>query len=519
MTNDNHYDRVPDAELRKLRASAFTRVLGSLVGWGMFFGLALGALGFWAWGVFTSEGPLKETKIITLAEGQSRADIAMTLEKEGIISDSRVMNAASFVNSVRGGTLKSGEYEFIAGTPMAGVLSAVSAGKVLTYKLTVPEGWTAQMALERLNANDVLTGDPVTTVPEGAIIADTQVFRRGMTKAKMLEDMVSAQAKLVDEIWAKRAADNIIKTKEEMVTLASIVEKETAKADERPRIAGVFLNRLKKGMRLQSDPTIIYGIVGGAGKLDRPLTRSDIDAKTPYNTYQIDGLPPGPIAVPGRASMEAVADPLETQELFFVADGTGGHAFAVTLDEHNANVKKWRDSQKNGIQLPGEAPEAEPEPINDVQQTPLPAVETTTPADPAIDEAADTAKKAQTVPDPAEGAAAEQPVIAKPKAAEPPPLPTAKKPKPVVVKEAPVEKPKPAAEKKPAAAKEPPVPAKKPSAAKEKPAAAKTPVVPKEKPAAAKKPVVAKEDPSAKVVDKKPVKPKPIVKKPKVIVP
>jgi UPF0755 protein len=414
----------------KRRGSALVRVLGSLIGWGMFFALALGVLLFWAWGAFTAEGPLKKTTVVTLPDGASRSEIAKTLQDLGVISDARVMNAASLVSAMSGGSLKPGEYEFSAGVPMAGVLNALASGKVLTYKVTIPEGWTSQMALARINSNDVLTGDPVTAVPEGALIADTQVFRRGMTRAKLVEDMKAAQAKLIDEIWAKRPADTILKTKEEMVTLASIVEKETGKADERPRVAAVFLNRLKRGMRLQSDPTIIYGIVGGAGKLERPISRADIDGQTPYNTYQIDGLPPGPIAMPGRAALEAVLAPMVTEDIYFVADGTGGHAFATTLEAHNDNVKKWRESQKNGIELPGqEQPASETETGNEVQQTPLPAVVEATP-DASVNEAAETAEKVQAVPEPAEGSAENQPAVAAPKAAEPPPLPTEKKPKP-----------------------------------------------------------------------------------------
>ncbi len=432
MSNDNQFERVPDGVHSKHRAPVFARVLGSLVGWGMFFALAVGGLGAWAWGEFTAEGPLKQSKIVTIVDGSSRAVITKQLQDEGVISDARVMNAASLINGLRGGTLKSGEYEFSSGAPMANVLNQVAAGRVVTYKLTIPEGWTSQMALERLNTNEVLTGAPVAAVGEATLIADTLVFRRGMTRAKLAEDMQDAQLKLVDEIWAKRRADSILKTKEEMVTLASIVEKETGKPEERPRVAAVFLNRLKKAMRLQSDPTIIYGLVGGAGKLERPLTRADIDGKTPYNTYQIDGLPPGPIATPGRAALEAVVAPAETQDLYFVADGTGGHAFAATLEDHNANVKKWREQEKNGIQLPGVEPPA-PEPAaNAVEQTPLPAVETpgTPPADPAINEAAENAKKVTTVPEPAEGESSNQPAVAAPKAAEPPPLPVQKKPNP-----------------------------------------------------------------------------------------
>ena len=436
MSNDNQFERVPDAVVSKNRGSVFARVIGSLVGWSMFFAIVIGAVAFWAWGVFTTEGPLTEAKVITLKDGASRTEIAQTLKDAGIISDSRVMSAASLINSIRGGTLKPGEYEFQPGAPMAGVLNAISTGRTLAYKLTIPEGWTAQMALARVNSNEVLTGPPVDAVPEGALIADTQVFRRGMSRAKLVEDMQAHQSQLIDEVWAKHAADSILKSKEEMVTLASIVEKETGKPDERPRVAAVFLNRLRKGMRLQSDPTIIYGIVGGAGKLERSLTRADIATQTLYNTYQIDGLPPGPIAVPGRASMEAVVAPAVTQDLYFVADGTGGHAFAATLEAHNDNVKRWRAGQKNGIQLPGEEPAVAPAPTIEVEQTPLPDV-TTPLAEPAddqlVDEAAKTAEKVQTVPVPVDGDGAAQPAEAAPKPAQPPPLPVQKKAKPVVV--------------------------------------------------------------------------------------
>jgi UPF0755 protein len=434
LSNDNLFDRVPDAVLPKQRAPVFARVIGSLVGWALFFLLAMGGLVFWAWGEFTASGPLKQAQVITLAEGASRTDITKQLQDQGIISDARVMNAVSLAYSLRGSSLKHGEYEFQPGATMANVLSVIAAGRVMTYKLTVPEGWTSQMALQRVNSNDVLTGEPVASLPEAVVIADTQVFRRGMTRAKLVQDMQAAQNKLLDEVWAKRAADSVLKSKEEMVTLASIVEKETAKADERPKVAAVFLNRLKKGMRLQSDPTIVYGLVGGAGKLERALTRADIESKTPYNTYQIDGLPPGPIATPGRAALEAVVMPAETQDLFFVADGTGGHAFAATLQAHNDNVKRWRDLQRNGIQLPGDAGDLTEPPDNTVEQTPLPALENApvTVDDPAINEAAANAKKLNTVPDPAEGEAANQPIIAAPKAAEPPPLPVQKKTKPAV---------------------------------------------------------------------------------------
>jgi UPF0755 protein len=346
--NDNRQPhRLPEAHHGKHRSSATGRALGSLIGWGLIFsilgGLALG----WAYLNVTAPGPLQEAKIYDVPQGASRAEIAAALEQNGIISDGRIFSLASIANQLRGRKLKPGEYEFPAGATMRDVLAIIQSGRTITYKVTIPEGWTTEMAIARLMENPVLAGDVTAVPPEGTVMADTYVFSRGMTRDKLVADMKAHQKKLLDELWAKRLADSIVKTPEELVTLASIVEKETGKAEERPLVAAVFLNRLKKGMRLQSDPTIIYGIVGGKGKLGRSITRADIDGKTPYNTYEIDGLPPGPIANPGRAAMEAVLNPANVDYLYFVADGTGGHAFATTLQEHNANVAKWREIESN----------------------------------------------------------------------------------------------------------------------------------------------------------------------------
>ena len=182
---------------------------------------------------------------------------------------------------------------------------------------------------------------------EGMLAADTQRFTRGTRRQQIIDRMVAHQKELIDEIWQRRVADLPLKDVNEFVTLASIVEKETGKGDERSRVAAVFINRLKRGMRLQSDPTIIYGLFGGKGKpSDRPIFQSDIEKPTAYNTYVIDGLPPTPIANPGRAALEAVANPSRTNDLYFVADGTGGHVFADTLDQHNENVARWREIEK-----------------------------------------------------------------------------------------------------------------------------------------------------------------------------
>jgi UPF0755 protein len=212
---------------------------------------------------------------------------------------------------------------------------------------------------------------------------DTYLFKRGMTRRQLVEDMQAAQIKLLDEIWAARKSGLAIRSKEDAVILASIVEKETGVTSERPLIASVFLNRLAKGMRLQSDPTIIYGIVGGKGKLDRPLTAADITTPTPYNTYTMNGLPPGPIANPGRAALEAVVNPPETPYLYFVADGTGGHAFAATLEEHNRNVAKWRDIEGNAANAAAAktaGSEATPQLVPaESRENTLPGIETSAP--------------------------------------------------------------------------------------------------------------------------------------------
>jgi UPF0755 protein len=189
---------------------------------------------------------------------------------------------------------------------------------------------------------EYLTGDIPVMPKEGSLLPETYKVARGMTRAQLLDRMAQDFDKLVKEVWARRAPDLPLNSPQELITLASVVEKETAKADERPRIAGVFINRLQRGMKLQSDPTIIYGLVGGVGTLGRPISRADIDLPTPYNTYVVPALPAGPICNPGRAALEAVANPSKTREMFFVADGTGGHVFAETYEQHQRNVARWR---------------------------------------------------------------------------------------------------------------------------------------------------------------------------------
>jgi UPF0755 protein len=338
--------RVSEPQLRKKRSPATLRVLGTLALWGVMILLVGGGTAYYGYQEFTAAGPLAADKVFEIPRGLGTADIAAGLESAGIISDQRIFSAAAYLTGARG-RLKAGEYQFKAGSSIREVMNLLESGKSITYKLSIPEGFTSDMVLTRINENDVLTGEVTGPVAEGSIMPDTYLFKRGMTRQKLLSDMEAAETKLLAETWAKRRPGLPLSTPEEAVILASIVEKETAVDGERPLIASVFLNRLKKGMRLQSDPTIIYGIVGGKGRLDHKLTKTDITTPTPYNTYTIDGLPPGPIANPGRAALEAVLNPPDTSYLYFVADGTGGHAFASTLEEHNRNVAKWRDIDGN----------------------------------------------------------------------------------------------------------------------------------------------------------------------------
>jgi UPF0755 protein len=355
--DDEPPNRVSDPVLPKVRRSAFTRVFGSFFALCFIVGGLLAALGSWAWLTFTAPGPLKSKIVYEIPKNLDRTQIAAILEEQGIIADARVFSAAAAINAMRNARLKPGEYEFAAGASMDDVLRMITAGRFLTYKVTIPEGWTSQMVVNRLTEQKELEGEVKSVPPEGSLLPDTYVFRRGLTRQKLLEDMQAAQTKLLDTLWNGRPARTKLASPQELVTLASIVEKETGVPEERPRVASVFLNRLNEKMRLQSDPTTIYGIVGGKGKLDRSLTKADLEAATPYNTYTINGLPPGPIANPGRAALEAVLNPEDTKYLYFVADGTGGHAFATTLESHNANVKKWR-AQQGLADEPAETPVA-----------------------------------------------------------------------------------------------------------------------------------------------------------------
>ncbi|MCI0735572.1 MAG: endolytic transglycosylase MltG [Beijerinckiaceae bacterium] len=314
-------------------------------------------------------GPLATNKVVYIAPGTEVPEIIAELVSSGVIDSPFLLNISLLLEGNRS-KVKAGEYLFKQNANLREVIDTLVSGKQVLHAITIPEGLTSENIVERLRGNELLVGDIMDMPKEGSLLPETYKVARGAVRADVIKKMQDDQRRAVDQIWARRASNLSLRSPYELITLASIVEKETGKADERTRVAGVFLNRLKKGMRLQSDPTIVYGIAGGKGALGRGITRTELEKATPYNTYLIDGLPPGPIANPGRAALEAVANPSRTQELYFVADGTGGHVFSETLDQHSRNVQRWRQIERDTKDIQEEvtpdlgetAPQAPPPP-------------------------------------------------------------------------------------------------------------------------------------------------------------
>jgi UPF0755 protein len=295
---------------------------------------------------FERPGPLAQEAVVIIPKGAGLAAIAGQLDAAGIIDDANIFRfGVRFLDLSR--SLQAGEFAFAAGITMREAAEHIASGRTVVYRLTVPEGETTKAVLDLLEANSLLSGPMPASLAEGELLPETYHFSRNASREEVAERMRKSMTDLLAELWPKRAEGLPLATPEEAVILASIVEKETGVPEERPLIAGVFINRLLKRMRLQSDPTVTYGITLGQAPLGRALTRRDLNDPTPYNTYQIDGLPPGPIANPGRKALEAVLNPSATDYLYFVADGTGGHAFAKTLREHQNNVNKWRKIRRS----------------------------------------------------------------------------------------------------------------------------------------------------------------------------
>ena len=337
-------------ERRSGRKTAF---LAATATFSLFLIVALVA----AWSVFYAPGPAArdgQSTIVSLPSGAGVSAIAATLKSAGVIRSTDMFKAAATLTGADR-KLRAGEYEVPDKASLRSVLILLVEGRVVRHYVTLPEGWSSAQAVAILNDQPILTGVIETLPPEGSLWPDTYEVSRGETRASVIARMRRARDENLARLWAARSPNTVARTPEEAMILASIVEKETGVAAERPRVAAIFTNRIRAGMRLESDPTIEYGITKGV-PLRRGLRRSELDRPNPWNTYQIDGLPPTAISNPGRDAVAAVLNPPATADLFFVADGSGGHAFARTYDEHLANVARWREIERRKAGLPPAAP-------------------------------------------------------------------------------------------------------------------------------------------------------------------
>jgi len=339
-------ERVPAPRLRSVRARHPLVMIGNavftiLILFAIIFGggLLIGKQRF------DARGPLAEDRVVNIPRGLGLRDIADLLVREGVIEQPWLFVGGVFALKARD-ELKFGEYQFGRQASLHEVIDTIVDGKVVQHQISVPEGLTSEQIVQRLLDSDVLTGNIREIPREGSLMPESYKFPRGTPREQVIQRMQQAQRRVVQEIWDHRMPDLPLRSPDQLVVLASIIEKETSRTDERTRVAAVFVNRLKQRIRLQSDPTIIYGLVGGKATLGRPILESEIRQPTPYNTYVIDGLPPGPIDNPGRASLEAAANPARTKEIFFVADGAGGHIFAENYDQHQKNVERLRGIER-----------------------------------------------------------------------------------------------------------------------------------------------------------------------------
>ena len=338
---------------RRRSSNGFIDILNGLLTLLVIGLLVAGGLLLYGASQFYSDGPLREETTFRVEARSGLSTVATRLEEQGLIGNRYIFQLGGRALE-RSASIKAGDFRILAGASMSDILIELTEGNPIRYAVTIPEGWTSWEVVQRLNGTSDLTGEVSTLPAEGSILPGSYDYVPGDSRQSVLDKMQSAMSTELAAVWAARQPDLPIETPEQLLVLASIVEKETGVATERPEVAAVFVNRLREGMRLQSDPTIIYGITKGQSTLGRGLRRSEIEAQTPYNTYQIDGLPPTPIANPGIEALKAVANPDEHDYLYFVAKGalpSEGHVFAETYREHQQNVARYR-------QLADEAEEA-----------------------------------------------------------------------------------------------------------------------------------------------------------------
>jgi UPF0755 protein len=387
-------ENVPEPKRPSRRARHPLVMIGNAI-FSIILILAIGAAVAYQYGKHRIEtaGPLDQDKIVNIPKGLGLREIADLLARENVIDQPLVFISSVLVLKAKD-ELKFGEYKFTKQITLRETIDVIVEGKVIQHAFTIPEGLTSEQIVARLAEVDFLAGNIREIPKEGTLLPETYNFPRGTTREQAIQRMQQMHRRALQEIWERRSPEVPVKTPEALVTLASIVEKETGRPDERSRVAAVFVNRIRQRMKLQSDPTIIYGLVGGKGTLGRPIMRSEIEQQTPYNTYVIEGLPPGPIANPGRASLEATANPARTKELFFVADGTGGHAFAENLGQHQLNVTKLRQFEQQARGTP--ANPATPDRANAFAEPAMaPAAATSIPVPPPTAKPAPAAKSKQ----------------------------------------------------------------------------------------------------------------------------
>jgi len=305
--------------------------------------------------MLTAPGPLDKTKTVVIPRGAGPATMTKVLQEEGVIDHAKLFRVALVIDPSPK-PIKAGEYEIPAHVSMQALVDLLQSGKVVQRRLTVPEGTTTAEVIELVRKTEALTGDITLDLKEGDLLPETYFYSRDDTRDGLLMRMKEAMEKTLDEAWRKRSPGLPLANRREALVLASMIEKETAIPAERAKVAAVFINRLRRRMRLESDPTVIYALTGGKGSFNRELTRADLQSTSPYNTYMVVGLPPGPICNPGRASIVAATTPARERLLYFVADGQGGHAFAMTMLEHNRNVERWRQIQRERQEQQSQAP-------------------------------------------------------------------------------------------------------------------------------------------------------------------